>query len=233
MTALRTDTAKPGTSAGESLADAVLASVPPVVLPPLLAPSAGAFAAAAVLGFGFANQMAGAYLGFLKGAVESSKLMAQALGLPETLDEDAPIPSSVPQPVKNETATILPLARKVSEPGMPIGMIADTAPFPVSGKTIKRVSKPATAQVERAPSSLDKASGKPARQAKTKVDLTDLKRIAGIGPKLEQMLKSRGLQTLADIAALKPDAIAVLDQELGLEGRIERDGWVAKAVALC
>lgn len=56
----------------------------------------------------------------------------------------------------------------------------------------------------------------------------DLKQISGIGPKLEQMLQKRGL-SLAAIAALSDTDAAKLDADLGLDGRIARDGWVAQA----
>ena len=60
----------------------------------------------------------------------------------------------------------------------------------------------------------------------------DLKLISGIGPKLEQMLHKRGLTTIAAIAGLSDDAAAKLDADLGVDGRISRDGWVAQAKKL-
>ncbi len=73
------------------------------------------------------------------------------------------------------------------------------------------------------------AAAKPATRAR-KVD--DLKQISGIGPKLEQVLNARGIRTLAEIAAWSDADIARVDQELGFDGRIARDGWVAEAKAL-
>lgn len=61
---------------------------------------------------------------------------------------------------------------------------------------------------------------------------SDLKLISGIGPKLEQMLQKRGYTTLASIAGLSDEAATKLDAELGLDGRIARDGWVAQAKKL-
>lgn len=60
----------------------------------------------------------------------------------------------------------------------------------------------------------------------------DLKEISGIGPKLEQVLKKRGIRTFRQIAQLDAEAIAALDAEFGLSGRIERDDWVGQAKAL-
>ncbi len=70
---------------------------------------------------------------------------------------------------------------------------------------------------------------KPAVRAK-KAD--DLKRIAGIGPKLEQVLNARGIRTFAEIAAWTDADIAKIDAELGFDGRIARDDWTGQAKAL-
>lgn len=60
----------------------------------------------------------------------------------------------------------------------------------------------------------------------------DLKAISGIGPKLEQVLNGMGLRRYADIATLKDADVARIEAELGLDGRIARDGWVEQAKAL-
>lgn len=60
----------------------------------------------------------------------------------------------------------------------------------------------------------------------------DLKAISGIGPKLEQVLNAMGFKRYADIAALTDADAARIEAELGLDGRIARDGWVEQAKAL-
>ena len=60
----------------------------------------------------------------------------------------------------------------------------------------------------------------------------DLKAISGIGPKLEQVLNGMGFRRYADIAALTDDDVARIEAELGLGGRIARDGWVEQARTL-
>jgi len=60
----------------------------------------------------------------------------------------------------------------------------------------------------------------------------DLKRISGIGPKLEQVLNGRGIFRFADIAALSKADVERLDSELGLAGRGVRDDWIGQAKAL-
>jgi NADH-quinone oxidoreductase subunit E len=46
------------------------------------------------------------------------------------------------------------------------------------------------------------------------------------------VLNARGIRTLAEIAAWSDADIARVEQELGFDGRIARDGWVAEAKAL-
>lgn len=60
----------------------------------------------------------------------------------------------------------------------------------------------------------------------------DLKRISGIGPKLEQVLNGRGICRFAEIAALSKADVERLDSELGLAGRVVRDDWIGQAKAL-
>jgi predicted flap endonuclease-1-like 5' DNA nuclease len=61
----------------------------------------------------------------------------------------------------------------------------------------------------------------------------DLKRIKGIGPKLEKLCNSLGFYHFDQIAGWTPDEIAWVDQNLeGFKGRVVRDNWVAQAKAL-
>lgn len=58
----------------------------------------------------------------------------------------------------------------------------------------------------------------------------DLKRIKGIGPKLESLLHHNGITTLLQIATLTPEEVAALDEQLEeFKGRIERDNWIEQA----
>lgn len=60
----------------------------------------------------------------------------------------------------------------------------------------------------------------------------DLKRIIGIGPKLEQVLNGLGVWTFAQIAAWGAPETAWADDYLQFPGRIARDGWVKQAKTL-
>ena len=60
----------------------------------------------------------------------------------------------------------------------------------------------------------------------------DLKRISGIGPKLEKVLNGMGVTTFADIAKWTDKDMLKIDATLGLDNRIVRDEWVRQAKAL-
>jgi len=60
----------------------------------------------------------------------------------------------------------------------------------------------------------------------------DLKKITGVGPQLEQKLNEAGIYHYWQVAAMTDADIGALDQELKLNGRVGRDGWVATARAL-
>lgn len=58
----------------------------------------------------------------------------------------------------------------------------------------------------------------------------DLKRISGIGPKLEATLNDMGVFHFDQIASWGPDEVAWVDQAVtGFKGRASRDDWVAQA----
>lgn len=94
----------------------------------------------------------------------------------------------------------------------------ETAPKAVAGKKAK------LAAVSTGPS-------KPAAIAKPALP-DDLKRISGVGPKLEQVLNGLGIYTHAQIAAWSPQEIAWVDDHLKFGGRIVRDEWVKQSAAL-
>ncbi|MFK7753508.1 MAG: 50S ribosomal protein L21 [Sedimentitalea sp.] len=57
----------------------------------------------------------------------------------------------------------------------------------------------------------------------------DLKRISGVGPKLEGLLHDNGVFHFDQVAAWNADEIAYMDNQLSFKGRIERDNWLEQA----
>jgi NAD(P) transhydrogenase subunit alpha len=60
----------------------------------------------------------------------------------------------------------------------------------------------------------------------------NLKKISGVGPKMEQTLNEAGIYHYWQIAELDQAGIEFLDAELNFKGRIQRDNWVGQADAL-
>ncbi|MCC5988247.1 MAG: NADH-quinone oxidoreductase subunit E [Pararhodobacter sp.] len=86
----------------------------------------------------------------------------------------------------------------------------------------KAPDEPAEAVAGRAPSLMEKPEGA----------ADDLKKLKGVGPKLEQKLNELGIWHYRQIAAWGPEEVAWVDDRLNFKGRIERDDWVAQASAL-
>ena len=61
----------------------------------------------------------------------------------------------------------------------------------------------------------------------------DLKKIVGVGPKLEALLHELGFFHFDQIAAWGPEEVAWVDSHLGtFRGRVERDDWITQARTL-
>lgn len=69
-------------------------------------------------------------------------------------------------------------------------------------------------------------------KAKAADIVDDITLIGGVGPALKKKLEGAGITSLKQIADLDAGAIAKLDEELKLGGRIERDEWVEQAKEL-
>ena len=57
----------------------------------------------------------------------------------------------------------------------------------------------------------------------------DLKKISGVGPKLEGLLHENGVFHFWQIAEWNASDIAYMDDKLSFKGRIERDNWIEQA----
>jgi large subunit ribosomal protein L19 len=67
---------------------------------------------------------------------------------------------------------------------------------------------------------------------KPKGEADDLKLIEGVNAELERKLNKLGIIQYGQIANLSDDEIGKIDDTLELDGAIEKNDWVAKAVAL-
>ena len=57
----------------------------------------------------------------------------------------------------------------------------------------------------------------------------DLKRLSGVGPKMEKTLNNAGVYHYSQIADWTETEIAYMDEVLSARGRIERDNWTSQA----
>ena len=198
-----------------------LREMPGVPMHPLMANPMAAMAATTAIGFSIAGQMAGLMLGAMQGAAmqgAASRTKAAADEVEAVLAEAA-----VAERQPETTAKALPVTQP--EPRADAGLakpkaVSRSKAAPVVAKKTEPVEKPAKA-----------APARKATRARTaKAD--DLKVISGVGPKLEQVLNGMGVTRYADIAAWTAADVARIEAELGLDGRIARDGWVEQAKGL-
>lgn len=86
-----------------------------------------------------------------------------------------------------------------------------------------KAEKAAASVEEKAPETLAEArGGKP----------DDLKKLKGVGPKLEATLHELGFFHFDQVANWGPAEVAWVDSRLKFKGRIERDGWIEQAKVL-
>lgn len=173
----------------------------------LFAEQAAAMAVMTAYGMSVATQMTGMMLGALRGPADAV----------ETGDAET-------QPKADAEGKVVHLR--------PVEKVKPQAP----------VKAPSAKTPARKPVASKPASSRPAVRAATrKVSPAkpevfgsgdDLKKIPGIGPRLEKVLHDRGIVRFDDIAGLSKAALKKLDAELGLEGRVIRDDWAGQAKAL-
>jgi len=156
--------------------------------------------------------------------------VARALDLGETVKriDGTEVPLSMPWLGKPKAAK--GTARATPKPGA--GLTADETGVTVQEAPAKAKAKP-EARAKAAPEPAPATGVKPAMLAAARAEgADDLKRISGVGPKLEALLNSMGVYHFDQIAAWGDAEIAWVDANLeGFKGRVTRDGWVAQAEA--
>lgn len=192
-------------------------------LHPLMAHPAATLAAMTAVGFGFATQMASAFLGSLQGALEATDKLARRLEEEQAeADEVSGGAAVADAPVEPATAAQGAVPKRAPRPKTASAKTGTTRARPAARKATA-VKSSDTGKVAAAEMP---AAARPTK-ARGKVD--DLKRIEGIGPKLEQVLNGRGIRRFADLAALDAADLGALDQAIGLDGRAVRDDWAGQA----
>ncbi|HMQ93753.1 MAG TPA: NADH-quinone oxidoreductase subunit NuoE [Amaricoccus sp.] len=100
------------------------------------------------------------------------------------------------------------------------------------GDTVARITGEALpAQARQAPPEAEAAAGRPEGLSAPRGGAADdLKKIKGVGPKLEELLHSLGFYHFEQIAGWTREEVAWVDENLeGFKGRVTRDDWVEQA----
>ncbi len=109
-----------------------------------------------------------------------------------------------------------------------IGAVALVQRRAIAAEGNTAAGQPVTAESDTA--TLNKERPEAALDPSTDSRRDDLKRIKGIGPKLERLLNENGITSFDQIAALSEAEVDALDEQLHeFRGRIRRDGWLGQA----
>ena len=139
-----------------------------------------------------------------------------------------PLPPPVSASRQRDESPAMPAAAPVSapapapEPAPPVEAAAPE-PAPAPEPTPAPAAAPAPAGEARRPSAMAAPEG----------EADDLKKIKGVGPKLEKLLNSMGFYHYHQVAAWTGEEVAWVDDNLeGFKGRVSRDEWVDQAKIL-
>ena len=187
----------------------------------LVHPAAGV-AAASALGVGLASHALGVWMGAISGASEA----AQRMFAPDFGDFAGASHGSVREAAaKKAEATTASLIAEVKTLALKLEKAgpANAETQAANAADVAVVEVPVALQPEdfRRPASIERPEAP-----------DDLKAIAGIGPKLEQVLNGLGVWTYAQVAAWTAEEVAWTDDYLGFKGRIGRDDWIGQAAML-
>lgn len=218
---------------------------------PFVAHSAGAFAAATALGLAAASQWTGVMMGMMQGMMGHSahgfdpQAAAGLAKAEKAAKPEAPVaekPVAVKPVVEKQGQAAKPAAAAKAEKPARVTSIAAVAKLKSDARAVaEAVAEPAAPVVVAAAPAVAEAPAAAAlepedfrRPAEIEKPASpdDLKLIAGVGPKLEQVLNGLGIWTYAQISAWSPAEVAWVDDYLQFKGRIGRDDWIAQAAAL-
>jgi len=176
-------------------------------------------------------------LAFLIGCVVGYLLRAYVFGQ-RAREDNAEAPQ---QPVsKPAPAASAPTVVEAAAPTAAIPAEAAAKPAAAKAAPAKRASKsPAPAKAASAKpkatpaKSAVAAEGKPVTlEAPREGKKDDLKRIKGIGPKIESTLNELGIYHFDQIAGWNRKTVTWVDDYLSFKGRIDREEWVKQAKVL-
>lgn len=194
------------------------------------------FAVATAASIALTNQFANAVFGMMQAAMSASSAAAMS-GNGKSLSSEEKSPAS--DAIK--VAADVDLVRAEADVEIASANAGKQLTSKNSGSRRRAVSvkqaaiKPApltTARSEAPAKPIDATVAPKSSVSRKKKRSDDLKKISGIGPKLEELLISMGVCRFGDIAGWSENEIEHFDRELALDGRIAKDDWIAQAKAL-
>lgn len=202
----------------------------------LLAHPLAASAAFGAIGLGLASQALGLWMGTVAGALGASRKLVggETISNREAanagkgalrLVASTPAPDAAAAATRTVLADAESTAREIARTARKTAdaALADAAALV---EPEKARSRPAGRKESAATD-----TGAPAKPAAARKPASpdDLKRISGVGPKLEEVLNELGIWSYGQVAKLTQAEIAWLDERLGFKGRIGRDDWIGQA----
>lgn len=155
--------------------------------------------------------------------------------LRETSTPAAKPSSSAPAALVSTPATAKSApAAKPAAPAKPAAA-KPAAAKPVAAKSAAKpaASKPAAAKASAAPKpAASKPAAAPKNAAPTAAKADNLRRLIGIGPVNDKLLKGLGVTTYAQIAAWTAADVKRIEDTLNFDGRIAREKWIEQAKLL-
>jgi predicted flap endonuclease-1-like 5' DNA nuclease len=145
-------------------------------------------------------------------------------------------PPETPQEAMSpgHTAATAPRANTAPVGAVKAASVSAPSPLQKAGAAVVAPAKPSEAAPAAKQAMTGGTGGKPATlSAPRGGNPDDLKKISGVGPKLEAALNEMGYYHYDQIAAWTADEVAWVDENLvQFKGRVSRDDWVAQAKAL-
>lgn len=132
-----------------------------------------------------------------------------------------------PRPTGKPANAQKPAAKKAAKPAAKAAK-----PAAKTAKPAPKAAKPAAKSAGKAQATARSEAKPRTMKAPRKSGADDLKRISGVGSKLEGVLNDLGFWHFDQIAKWTQDEIAWVDSRLKFKGRIERDNWIAQAADL-
>jgi predicted flap endonuclease-1-like 5' DNA nuclease len=155
--------------------------------------------------------------------------------LRETSTPSAKPSSSAPAALVSTPATAKSApAAKPAAPAKPAAA-KPAAAKPAAARSAAKpaASKPAAAKASAAPKpAASKPAAAPKKAAPTAAKADNLRRLIGIGPVNDKLLKGLGVTTYAQIAAWTAADVKRIEDTLNFDGRIAREKWIEQAKLL-